>query len=356
MSAAIAILLLALQAPAAAQQASTAPEASGGAAAETHVASVRDTLREIRERSEAEQHERALELAAVLAGSLEWEQAPERERAEGSYLLGVARERAAQRAGAVSAFRSGAALAGPGELRLDALYNAGAVLLEDAEELRLRIPEVRSKLGLPPLDPQPGGAVPPPLPSAKGKDGPDDLELARGRYREARAELALRLRAAPARTHGDVDTRANLELIQRRLRELDAIEREREEQKQQEQQQQESDPSQDPEQEQGDPGQDPQQQDPSQDPEQEKPEDQEGQEKEREGEDEQPEQPDPGKEDETKTEDQKDSAAKEAAEERLLSREEVQRLLDQLQAIDEKARAVRAALQSRRRVPVERDW
>jgi len=43
-------------------------------------------------------------------------------------------------------------------------------------------------------------------------------------------------------------------------------------------------------------------------------------------------------------------------EERVLSREEVQRLLDQLQEIEEQARAVRALLRERRRIPVEKDW
>jgi hypothetical protein len=341
MIAPLGLALLALQAAAPAQAPGEALETG-----EAHVKSVRDTLREIRERSEDEQHGRALELAEVLAGSVEWQRAPERERAEGSYLLGVARERAADRAGAVAAFRSGAALAGPGELRLDSLYDAGAVLLADAEELRLRVSEVRSKLGLPPLDPQPGAAGLAPLPAAKGKDQPDDLELARMRYREARAELALRLRAGP----GDIDTRANLELIQRRLRELDAIEREREQQEQE--QQQKPDPSQDPQKEQG--GEQDEKQDQEQDPQQEKGKDQEAPEQERE--DREAEEPEAGEDEETQTEDAQKPAAKEAAEERLLSREEVQRLLDQLQAIDEKARAVRAALQARRRVPVEKDW
>ncbi|HVS08377.1 MAG TPA: hypothetical protein VMS76_00790 [Planctomycetota bacterium] len=334
MIAPLGFLLLALQAAAPAQAPREALETG-----EAHAGSVPDTLRVIRDRSEDEQHERALELAAVLAASAEWQAAPERERAEGSYLLGVARERAADRAGAVAAFRSGAALAGPGELRLDSLYNAGSVLLADAEELRLRVDEVRSKLGLPPLDPQPGAAGLAPLPATKGKEGPDDVELARGRYREARAELALRLRAGP----GDIDTRANLELIQRRLRELDEIEREREQQEQEQQQQKPEDQQK----EKGDQEQDPEQQDPSQDPQQEQGEDRE---------DTQAEEPEPGEDEETKTEDSQKPAAKEAAEERLLSREEVQRLLDQLQAIDEKARAVRAALQSRRRMPVEKDW
>jgi hypothetical protein len=40
----------------------------------------------------------------------------------------------------------------------------------------------------------------------------------------------------------------------------------------------------------------------------------------------------------------------------VLSREEVQRLLDQLSEIEEEAQAVRARLRERRRRPVDKDW
>ena len=46
----------------------------------------------------------------------------------------------------------------------------------------------------------------------------------------------------------------------------------------------------------------------------------------------------------------------EPQEERLMSREELQRLLDQLAEIEEEALRVQQALTQKRRVPVEKDW
>ena len=40
----------------------------------------------------------------------------------------------------------------------------------------------------------------------------------------------------------------------------------------------------------------------------------------------------------------------------MMSREEIQRLLDQLAEIEEEAQRVQAALTKKRRVPVEKDW
>ena len=40
----------------------------------------------------------------------------------------------------------------------------------------------------------------------------------------------------------------------------------------------------------------------------------------------------------------------------MMSREEIQRLLDQLAEIEEEARRVQQMLTKKRRVPVEKDW
>ena len=252
-----------------------------------------------------------------LLEDLGWNGPPEPVQAEVHYALGLAHRAAADPAAAREALGRSAALAGPGELRLDALYNGGALTLELAEVMRLRIPEVAEAEGL-----SPAAGAAPPSPPGGGAPGaapeePDPLDVATALYLAARDELALRLRA----DWRDRATRVNLEWIGRRLDELEEIRRQREQQ-QQDQQQDEQD-QQDQEQ------QDQEQQD-QQDPDEQQETEPSGSEPPQEGDEQQ--------------------------EERLLTREEVMRLLDLLEEIEKEGEALRARLQQQRRVPVERDW
>ncbi len=331
-----AVLLLLFQAPV---EPAPAPAPYEGA--------IDQGLAELRELSLSEEHDRATELARSLLASSGLATLPEPQQARVQHDIGVACARGGFTPEAVAAFQSASARAGPGELRLDAAYDAGTVLLEEAERLRLQVPEIAQKLGAPPP------AAPPPGAPGTGTEEVDPLETARAAYLAARGALLERLRL----DWRAEDPRANLELCARRLRELDEIKREREQQ-QSEQNQNEQDQKDQP----SDP-QDKQKGDPQNEP----PEDQQGEQK---PSDEQP--PEDPKEDEKPkdqpqpTPDQPQPAEPEGepkgepqpsqTEEKVLTREEILRLLDQLEAIDEQARAVRALLRERRRKPVEKDW
>lgn len=300
----------------------------------------------------------------------------EHERAAAHYALGVVKSRSEDHAVAASAaleFESARALAGPGELRLDATYDLGGTHLNEAERLRATLPEIAgaaapaSTPGLPPMQPGPPGTTG----GAGDEEQPDPLPLARAAYETARGFLVERLRA----DWRDADTRANLELIQRRLRELDEIERQREEQQQeqQEQEQGEDDQQQDQQQD-GEPNEDQEgepsdsqddssaQEDPSAD-EQGEPEEQPDQPPEPSEESPTGEQdePQPGQPPEPEGAEEQQPAAPQSAgegepEERVLTREEVMRLLDRLAELEEQGRELEAALQKARRTPVARDW
>ncbi len=304
--------------------------------------------------------------------ALGWNGPPERTRAEVRYADGVTAALAGAAEDAVAAFEGAASLAGPGTLRLEALYDRGAVLLAAAEALRAQIPELQDPAAA--LAPAPVSPGAPGAPGGRGapdeEEPPDFLELARDAYGAAKAAFVERLRA----DWTDEDTRANLELIQRRLRELDEIEQQREEQEEEQQ-----DPEQSPEDseqqgEEGEEGDEQQesedQQDGSDEQESDEPseqqEPQEPEESDEEGEEspqEEQDEPDPTAESEEESEEEaeeSETAPEEAQaseeEERVLTREEVVRLLDRLREIDEEAEALRARLRQRGRVTVEKDW
>jgi hypothetical protein len=309
-------------------------------------------LRELAASSRAGEHPRALELAASLLASGEVGRIAEPQRARLRYDTGLARALAGASGEAVADLRAAAGLAGPGELRAASMYAAGTARLLAAEQLRIAVPEIAKKLGLEPPAP-PAGALPlgaPPggLPMPDPK-APDPIELAKAGYMLARSELLSRLEL----DWRDADTRANLELVARRLRELDEIERQRKEE--QEQQQNQNEQQQQQQQQQNQPPEQDQKPDASQEQQQppEQPSESEEQPPEQEpGEEQQPEQqPEPSEQDQQQP---KPEPGKQ--EERVLSKEEVQRLLDRLQQIEEQAQALRAMLRERRRVPVEKDW
>ena len=227
---------------------------------------------------------------------------------------------------AVEAFEVVRAQAGPGKLRQDATYDLGVLFLGEGERFRALIPEVSGTQ-----------AGPSPAP-ADAEEAPDPLEEARKRYLKAREWFAERLML----DWRDADTRANAELVQRRLRELDEIERQREEEEQQEQEEQRE-------------GEDPQESDEegdesSEDDQQEgeeTPEDAEGEREpqEPEGEEQDPEEQQP-EEEEPEVE----------PEEVHLTQEEMQRLLEALREIEEEGEKVQEALQRIGRQNVDRDW
>ena len=295
-------------------------------------------------RLSGDEPERAAALAESFAEDARW---PEALRAEFRYAQGVVRDGAGAHGPAVQAFASARALAGPGELRVAATYNQGTAELLAAEEKRLETFKALQ-------DPAGAGAA------AQGS-GADPLAVLRQAYLGARATLVERLRADFA----DPDTRANLELIQRRLRELDELERQKEEQEQQQQdQQQKGDQDQ-----QGDKG-DEQKPDEGDKPEDPGKEDKPGDKGEKQ--DGEAGQPPPSPADDPNAADpanqgeqqpsgaeEREAAANEGQgepAERVLSREQVLRLLDKLDAIDDEAAALQALLRASRRVPVDKDW
>jgi len=325
-------------------------------------------------------HQRAGEPAAaeqaaraILAHAEEL-QLSERERASAHYALGVIVATRAQddpeeseplRAAAREAFSAARALAGPGELRADAIYDLGVLELLHAEAVRATIPEISG---------QPPAPIPAQAPSATPDGAPpsDPLAQARTLYGAAKTWLVERLRL----DWRDEDTRANLELIQRRLHELDALEEQRQEQQQENQDQkqdqkqdQENDDQKDEGQEgdedkKNDQGTDGQEQEQGQADEQQEKQDQ-AQEQEDE---EQPEagepkpdereQPPRPEEGETPPEEQAQPAEPKAEQpsERVLTREQVMQLLDKLAELEKKQQALQAALRARKRAAAKRDW
>ncbi len=313
---------------------------------EPYAGSLRDARAALIEASESARHDDAQRLCKQILAHRELAAQPESMRAEVAYAVGTAYGFAGELKSALEHLRRAQGLAGSSELGRDALYEAGTLLLLHAEELRKLVPEIAQKLGLPAAPqtgfaPQQNGAAP----------QIDALDVARRAYLDARTELAQRWRIEP----GERDTRANLELLQRRLRELDELAKQRED----EQQQQDKDPKQDKnqppnkDQQKPDPNQkqDPQQSDaPEKDP------------KEKQDPQAQPddkgEQPKPEDkpEDPSKEDSQAKPDAAKAREDMLMTPEEVQRLLDHLSAIDAQALQVQKALRERRKTPVKKDW
>jgi Ca-activated chloride channel family protein len=290
-------------------------------------------------------------------------------RAEVHYAAGVALERGGDRPSATQRFRTAHALAGPGSLRLDAGYDVGAVALalaEDARAASRRAPTAAQAQGS--GLPGPGSAGP----QSVVPQGGDPLDALEGGYRAAKHELVERLRA----DWKDEDTRANLELVQRRLREIQQQREERKRQQEQQDQQkqdskkdrqnedqQQKQDSKDDSQKQdeskqdsksGDPQQDRQQQSNEERKDQPKPEDgEQKQDQDAESQDAKPSEQDPSKQ----VQDPKDAQDTRApTEERVLTREEVQRILGQLEQIEKEGKTLQARLRRARQRGAEKDW
>ena len=295
---------------------------------------------EVQRLSLADEHASALEAANALVESPAFTEADESARAAAWFTVAVARHRAEEPQLALDAFLSARDLGGPGRTRLAAMYDIGTLLLEQAERVRATIPEVSGQTGQQAHPSAPGA---PGAPDAE--EAPDPLETARAGYLGARAALLDRLRTEIA----DADTRANLELVVRRLRELDEIERQREEQEQEQEEQQDQEQSEDSE--------DESQSEESEDSEdqQEQPQDGEDQESEEEPSPEE-EQPPPEEEPGEGESEEQPAPEEQEQEQELMSPEEIQRLMDRLREIEEQARAVQAMLRRKEQVPVEKDW
>lgn len=247
------------------------------------------------------------------------------ERALIPHARGVLEMKAGELALAAAALEEARAQAGPGVIRLNSTYDLGVLHLEEGERFRALIPELSG-----------GAPGPSPIP-ADAEEAPDPLEEARKHYLKAREWFVERL----VLDWRDADTRANAELVQRRLRELDEIVREREEQQDQEQQEPRE-------------GEEPQESDEEgeessedeQEPGEESPENAEG-----EREPEEPEGEEPPEEEE-----ESEEAEEAEAQEVHLTQEEMQRLLEALREIEEEGEEVQEALRRIGRQNVDRDW
>ncbi|HEV8113751.1 MAG TPA: hypothetical protein VGR31_13325 [Planctomycetota bacterium] len=267
---------------------------------------------------------------------------------------GVVLAHAARRSEANESFEKARALAGPGELRLDATYDLGWTALADGEEFRAQIPE----LGGPAAAPQAAAAQQ--APGAPGTpEKPDPLELARAAYLRAREHFVERMKA----DWRDEDTRANVELVQKRLRELAEIQKKREEQKKQQEQDQKDQQQKDQDkkdQDQKDKDKkDPQKQDkPSdeKDRDQKKPDDQKNPDEKPKDEKKPEDTPKDQPSDAEKQDKDKKEAQPQPAKEQALTKEEVMRILDTLKEREEEGKKLLDQLRRSRRAKVKKDW
>jgi hypothetical protein len=267
-----------------------------------------------------------------------------------SYAKGLELAKQEQRTASAREFESVRAMTldvTQGDLRRAAIYNLGTLELQEGELWRAKLPELQKNApaGALPLPP-----TPTPVPGANGGGAQeeDPLEKARGHYTAARKHFIERLRI----DWKDADTRANAELVTRRLAELDRIEQQRIEQQRKEQQKQQQQQDQQNKQDQQQDPKDQQQKDPEnkdQKP-QEKPEERkpdEDQKQEQKPEDSKP---------EDQPKDKPQPQAKPEQGEKELSKEEMVQMLDRLQKIEEQAQKLKAQMREARRTAVKKDW
>lgn len=349
-----------LASPAAAADADVAGPADGAQPAPAlppYEGRASDALAQARASSDAGEHDAALAiLDRVLASGVErdWPTSLglsvpppiDRFRAELHFAKGVIAERALRRDLARESFSRTVAFAGPGSLRLDAAFNEGTSHVLEGEEWRAKIPEIAQAKGQAAPPPQPPAAAP--IPGAPAEEDP--LAKARTSYLAARTRLVERLRL----DGGDDDARANVELVQRRLRELDEIEKKREEeQKKQDEEKQKDENEKKDSKDQKDPKDEPKDEkdDPAQ-PDEKKPED-ETPKDEPKPEEKKPEEP--PKDDQQKPEEAKDQKPK-PPEPTEMSREQMMQLLDKLQELEEQNKKLQEELRQTRRAKVKKDW
>ncbi len=227
---------------------------------------------------------------------------------------------------------------------LAACDGLGLLDLELAEKYFVQIPEVQGKSNNPMA---PNFTVPPAATQgADEEEAPDPLSLARESYLAAREHLVERLRV----DWRNEDTRANVELIQKRLHRLDEIEEER---RQEDGQERSDDQSQDSEAEDSNDSSDEGSENSEDEPQES------DQQKESEGDPEGEGDPQENEEDSEDPEQQPeegDGEEQAEPEERLLTKEEQQRLLDQLRRHNEKGEELRERLARLRARSTDKDW
>ncbi len=293
----------------------------------------------------------SLDLAEPLIDLLRLNGLTEKNRAHVHFALGVVEQSAGELDVSIREFESARSRAGAGGLRCDAAYNMGTVLFLQGEAWRAQIPE----LGGQPAQSAPQPPVSPGAPPVEPEEQPDPLEEAREKYLEARDEFIVALEL----NWQDPDTRANTELVMRRLRELEEIERQREEDQQDQQQEQDQDSDEEQDQ------QDQQDQEDQEDQDSDEQQDQQDQQEEGEDSPEDPEDPE-GEESQEEQQEEEPQQSEEAepeeqeqpqsGQEVYLTREEVQRLLDKLERHEEQGEEIRARAQRQRQRPTARDW
>lgn len=306
---------------------------------------------------------KALDITEPAFAFFGFDELSSQERAAVCYAQGLAATSAKKSVPAELAFQRARALAGPSELRLAATYDLGVLALQDGEELRAKIPEISGQQPPQPQVPAITGGGGPGTPGAPGgaPQEPDPLDLARAAYTKAREHLVERVRL----DWHDADTRANLELVARRLKELDEIQKKREEQKkQQEQNQDEQKDSKDQKnqddkknQDKKDGDKDSKKDDSKSDPN--KPDDQkDGNKDQQKQEDQKPEEKPAEQKPEDKKADEKkpDESQQQPGEERVLTKEEMTRLLDILNQREQEGRQLLEKIRQARRVAVKKDW
>lgn len=281
-----------------------------------------------------------VEAAGPILGAFGVASLSDAERATIHHARGVllAASEDGQRLAAVDAFERARSLAGPGELRLDATYDAGWTWFTEGEAHRAKIPEIAGTAPQPAAPAGPPGAEPP---------APDPLALARTAYLQARERFVDRLKLESS----DADTRANLELTERRLRELDEIQKKREEEKKKQEQEQEQEDQQ--KKDEQDPDKDEQSKDEEKKDSEKKP-DEPPKPDEKKPDEKPPE--DPKKDEQKPDEPKKDAEPKPAKEDQQLTREEVMRLLDILKSREEEGKKLQEQLRAAGRVKVKKDW
>ncbi len=250
--------------------------------------------------------------------------------------------------------------AAPGNVRKSAVYNQGTLDLMTAEAARATIPEIAGTGG--------AGPTSPPDPNQAGADdAPDPLDIARTFYLRARDHFVEYL----TQDEGE-DAAANVELVIRRLRELDEIEKQREEQSQDQEQ---SEDGEEGEQDKEEPNEDEQENEDQQksDEEQQSEDEQESEEQgeqedsENESEEEPEEDPQGDSEEEPEEEpDEEDGEesdseeqpepGEEQIEETTMTAEELQRLLEQNKEHQERGEEIRRLRRIRGKIPAKKDW
>jgi hypothetical protein len=265
------------------------------------------------------------------------------ERAAVHYARGVVLAVAEKRGEAGEAFEKARALAGPGDLRLDSTYDLAWTALAEGEVLRKQIPELG---GTAPAAVMPPTAAMPPAAGAPGAPpAPDALQLAKAAYLVARERFVERLKADAS----DLDSRANVELAQKRLKELAEIEKKREEEKQKQEQQKKDQKDQDQKdkgkqdkddknQQNKDDAKDPQKDDKSEDQKKKDEQQKQQEEQQKEG------------------EDKKKDAKPDASKEQQLTKEEIMRLLDTLKDREEEGKRLLEMRKRASRARVKKDW